>query len=127
MPRSRAAAQLAADQKLDPAVRKQLMAQLAELHRQAAIAGLQTKTTIAGVLLVLGLAELVDTLHASVAQSALRWCGQNDVDDTRQIVLGGDDTVAAFLLATGVKAGGVKEKILRGRLKLLGAAIPGLV
>ena len=59
------------------------------------------------------------TLHASVEQAALKWCLANDVDDARQIPAAGDATIEEFVLATGVKAGGVKDKILRGRLAAL--------
>lgn len=76
-----------------------------------------------GLHAVAGLAKLVHTLNASVERAALQWCLANDVDDTRQIVCAGEATMDAFIAATGVKLGGVKETILRANLKQLAAEV----
>ena len=65
--------------------------------------------------LVAGLAALVSDLDLSVAQKAAQFCDANDVPDVALLskVAGVDDD---FVRALGLKAGGVRERLVRQRL-----------
>ena len=64
---------------------------------------------------VAGLAALVSDLDLSVAQKAAEFCDANDVPDVALLskVAGVDDD---FVRALGLKAGGVRERLVRQRL-----------